>query len=189
MTDTALHLVERVLPEVRIRQWVCSLPFRLRALLGYDRALCAEVLAAFVTEVTRSLREQAKQRLGLRRGSDAKTGAVTFIQRFDSGLRLDVHFHTLLIDGVSVRDPASGALAFHELPEPSHRPTLRLVDPEAARPASGAAEVAGVNIHARVVVHDRDRARLERMRWLAGTSRNAARLTTIVESGRPSDDP
>jgi Putative transposase len=228
MTDTALHLVERVLPEVRIRQWVCSLPFRLRALLGYDRGLCAEVLAAFVGEVTRSRRERAKERLGLRRAADAKPGAVTFIQRFDSGLRLNVHFHTLFLDGVYLRDSASGALVFHELPEPSDdevaavarrtaeriarllvragrdagdlatggdplaeqptlalvygaaaggtdldgeragRPTLRLVDPDAARAPSGAADVAGVNIHARVVVDGRDRARLEHLcRYLA----------------------
>jgi Transposase zinc-binding domain len=28
MNDTAVHLVEKVLPEVRIRQWVCTLPAR-----------------------------------------------------------------------------------------------------------------------------------------------------------------
>ena len=35
MTDTALHLVERILPEVPLRQWVYSLPWRLRYLCGY----------------------------------------------------------------------------------------------------------------------------------------------------------
>ena len=42
MSDTAVHIVEKVLPEVPIRQWVCSLPWRLRVHLGYDRKLCAE---------------------------------------------------------------------------------------------------------------------------------------------------
>ena len=42
----ALHLVERVIPEVPVRQWVCSLPFRLRYLCGYDRKLYAGVLGA-----------------------------------------------------------------------------------------------------------------------------------------------
>ncbi len=36
-----------VFPEVPIRQWVCSLPWRLRYALGYDRRLCADVLGAF----------------------------------------------------------------------------------------------------------------------------------------------
>jgi hypothetical protein len=45
-----------------------------------------------------------KRPLGLRRGSDAKPGAVTFIQRLDSGLRLNVHFHTLFLEGVYVRE-------------------------------------------------------------------------------------
>ena len=52
MADTALHLVERVIPEVPVRQWVCSLPWRLRVLLGYDKRLCAEVLEAFVALVS-----------------------------------------------------------------------------------------------------------------------------------------
>ena len=30
MADTAAHLVDRVLPQVPIRQWVLSLPFALR---------------------------------------------------------------------------------------------------------------------------------------------------------------
>ena len=45
-------------------------------------------------------------------------GAGTFIQRSDSSLRLNVHFHTLALDGVYVRDPR-GALVFHALPAPS----------------------------------------------------------------------
>jgi len=47
MTDTALNLVEQVLPRVHVRQWVCSLPFRLRALCGYHSRLCAGVVSAF----------------------------------------------------------------------------------------------------------------------------------------------
>ena len=31
-----------------LRQWVCSLPWRLRTALAYDRELCADVLGAFV---------------------------------------------------------------------------------------------------------------------------------------------
>jgi Putative transposase len=87
-------------------------------LLGYDKALCAEVLAAFTHEVQRSLRHRAKKMLRLRSMSEAHTGGVTFIQRFDSALRLNVHFHSLFLDGVFVRDE-DGELEFHELDEPS----------------------------------------------------------------------
>jgi hypothetical protein len=54
-------LSERVLPEVPIRQWVCSLPWQLRYVLGYDRALCAAVLGAFVADLARSYRQRAKR--------------------------------------------------------------------------------------------------------------------------------
>jgi hypothetical protein len=119
MTDTALNLVERVLPEgVPLRQWVCSLPWRLRSLCGYDSALCVDVMKAFEKEVSRSLRHRAKSALGLDSVAQAYTGAVLFIQRFDAALRLNVHGHLLSLDGVYVRAP-DGALVFHELAEPS----------------------------------------------------------------------
>ena len=118
MTDTAIHLAENVFPPQMVRQWVCSLPWKLRSLLGYDKALCAEVLAAFIQEVQRSLKHRAKKMRGLRSMSEAHTGGVTFIQRFDSALRLNVHFHSLFLDGVFVRED-DGALTFHELDEPS----------------------------------------------------------------------
>jgi len=111
-------MVESVLPEVPLRQWVCSLPWRLRYLCGFDRVLCSEVLNAFVSEVMRALRFAAKRVLGLASVEQAHPGAVTFVQRFDSALRLNVHFHTLAIDGIYVEED-DGALAFHALPEPT----------------------------------------------------------------------
>lgn len=119
MTDTAVHLCEHVLPEVPIRQWVCSLPWRLRFLCGYDRTLCTEVLTAFVAELRRSLRARAKRELGLASVEQAHTGVVTFVQRFDSGLRLNVHLHSFALDGVYVREGDDGPLVFHALPAPS----------------------------------------------------------------------
>ena len=66
----------------------------------------------------RSLRYRAKLELGLRSVEDAKFAALTFIQRSDSSLRLNVHFHCLALDGVYVRD-AEGRLSFHVLPRPT----------------------------------------------------------------------
>jgi hypothetical protein len=44
MADTAAHLVDRVFPEVPVRQFVLSLPFALRYRLASDQALCSELL-------------------------------------------------------------------------------------------------------------------------------------------------
>ena len=71
MNDAALHLTERVLPKVPIRQFVCSLPWQLRTLLGYDRALCAAVLRAFADELARSYKRRTKREFGLSSVRDA----------------------------------------------------------------------------------------------------------------------
>ena len=119
MSDVAAHLVDEVFPEeVPMRQWVCSLPWALRYVLGYDRKLCADVLRAFISTLKQCLRRRAKREFGLRSVSEAQVGAVTVVQRSDSALRLNVHFHTLAADGVWVRD-ADGELRFRELPPPS----------------------------------------------------------------------
>ena len=119
MTDTATHLVDRVLPEKPIRHWICSLPWRLRTLLGYNSELCSEVLEAFVTELVSSIRRRAKKLFGLASVAKAKTGAVAAIQRTDSALRLNVHFHVLALDGVYVRN-SQGDFEFRNLPKPTH---------------------------------------------------------------------
>ncbi len=58
MADTAAHLVERVLPEVPVRQWVLSLPFALRYRLAYDASLTTAVLGVFVRTVFASLQRR-----------------------------------------------------------------------------------------------------------------------------------
>ena len=119
MADIAVHLEEEVLPPVPIRHWICSLPWGLRALLGYDRHLCSEVLGAFAGEVMRSLKWRAKRALSLSSINDALTGTVTVVQRVDSSLRLNVHFHLLALDGVYVHQKGDGALVWHSLPTPT----------------------------------------------------------------------
>ena len=134
MSDAAVHLVERVLPEVPVRHWVCSLPWRLRTLCGYDRRLCAAVMRAFIRELHRSLRFRAKREFGLPSVKASFPGTVTVMQRFDSALRLNVHWHTLALDGVYVRK-RSGALIFLALPEPSYEEVLEVAERTANRVA------------------------------------------------------
>jgi hypothetical protein len=114
MADTAAHLVDRVLPEVPVRQWVLSLPFALRYRLAYDAPLVHDVLDVFVRCVFASLRRRARKQWAITRGHG---GAVTFVQRFGDALNLNVHFHSLFLDGVYART-AEGALRFHPLPPP-----------------------------------------------------------------------
>ncbi|MBN1609269.1 MAG: transposase zinc-binding domain-containing protein [Polyangiaceae bacterium] len=133
MADTAIHLERAVLPAVPIRHWICSLPWGLRALLGYDRKLCSEVLSAFVGEMFRSLRRRAKRRLGLASVAGAYPGAVAAVHRADGALRLNVHFHVLGLDGVYVRDDLAGALVFHPLPAPTQAEVVDVARRTAAR--------------------------------------------------------
>jgi hypothetical protein len=135
MADTAVHLEQSVLPRVPIRHWICSLPWGLRALLGYDRKLCAEVVSAFMTEVDRSLRWRAKRELGLASVAEAHTGSVVAVQRTDSALRLNVHSHALVLDGVYVHegDDPRAPLEFRELDTPTHADIAEVAARTAAR--------------------------------------------------------
>jgi hypothetical protein len=110
MSDTAAHLVGRVLPLVAIRQWVLSLPFRVRFLCARDPSLLRAVLRLFLREVFRCIRRLLR-REGVR---GARGGLVTAVQRFGGNLGLNVHLHALVLDGAFARD-ADGTLQFHEL--------------------------------------------------------------------------
>ena len=107
MAERAAHLVDHVLPDVPLRQWVLSLPHRLRYLLAWDHDLCRAVAGVYVRAVLGFLRARAR-RTGV---SDERSGAVVMIQRFGGALNLTVHLHALGIDGVFER--AGERLVFH----------------------------------------------------------------------------
>jgi hypothetical protein len=122
MADTAAHLVDRVFPEVPVRQWVLSLPYALRYRLAYDAQLVRDVLRIFVQEVFGSLRRRARARSGIRQ---VECGAVTFVQRFGDALNLNVHFHMLALDGVYASEEG-GRLRFDPLPPPGDAEVARV---------------------------------------------------------------
>jgi hypothetical protein len=62
MAERAAHLVDHVLPDVPIRQWVLSFPYRLRYLLAWDHDLCRAVVGVYVRAVLGFLRARAAQR-------------------------------------------------------------------------------------------------------------------------------
>ena len=110
MADTAAWLVDRVIPEVPVRQWVLSLPYRVRLLCAYDPDACALVRRVLVRAVSGFYEGRARRR----GASRPRTGAVAFVQRFDSGLRLNVHFHVLWLDGVYASEAGRGGCEFWE---------------------------------------------------------------------------
>jgi len=111
MTERAAHLVDYVFPDVPVRQWVLTLPSRVRYALAWDHGLCRAVVAVFVRAVLGWHRRHAHRRgVGNGRG-----GAVVIVQRFGSALNLNVHLHALVLDGVFARD-ADGAVQFHAAP-------------------------------------------------------------------------
>jgi len=124
MAETAAHLVDGVLPAVPTRQWVLSLPFPLRYRLAYDRNLATPLLAAFLRAVFASLRRRARECHGVRK---SKCGAITFLQRFGGALNLNVHFHSLVLDGVYEVLPESRGVRFLELPPPDPHEVLRVL--------------------------------------------------------------
>jgi hypothetical protein len=54
-SQTAAHLVERVIPHVPVRRWVLSLPITLRVLLAAQPELVTPVLQVVQRVVTRQL--------------------------------------------------------------------------------------------------------------------------------------
>jgi hypothetical protein len=122
MAEQAAHLVDRVLPQVPLRQWVLTLPHRLRYLLAYNHALCRAVLGVAVRTVLGFYRRRAR-RTGVR---DGRSGAVTVIQRFGGGLQLNVHFHSLFLDGVFAERP-DNVLEFHPADPPTDEEVARVL--------------------------------------------------------------
>jgi hypothetical protein len=105
-----------------VRQWVLSLPHYLRYKLAYDQELCTAVHRALASVLRCHLRKLARAR-GER---DAQSGAVTFVQRYGSGLNLNVHFHVLGLDGWFSRAD-DGSLCFAPAPAPTQRDVEALV--------------------------------------------------------------
>jgi hypothetical protein len=128
MAERAANLVDRVLPAVPLRQWVLTVPHRLRYLMAWDHRLCRAVLAVYVRVLCGWYRRRGRRR-GL---ADPRTGTVTAIQRFGGGLNLHVHYHTLVLDGVFVRDDA-GEAVFRPLPPPTDADVARILGTIARR--------------------------------------------------------
>ncbi len=108
MTERAAHLVDAVLPWVPVRQWVLTVPYRLRYQLAWNHGLSRAVLRVY-SRVLLGLYARGARARGVPGG---RTGSVTVLQRAGGTLNGNLHFHTLVLDGVFTEAPG-GALAFH----------------------------------------------------------------------------
>jgi hypothetical protein len=111
MAERAAHLLDHVFPDVPVRQWVLSLPYRMRYQLAWNHDVCRGVVALLLRAVLGFLRARARD-TGV---ADGRGGAVAVIQRFGGALNLNVHVHALVLDGVFASDRA-GDLDFHSAP-------------------------------------------------------------------------
>ena len=113
MAERAAHLVDHVLPDVPVRQWVLTLPHRLRYLLAWRHDLCRRVARLLHGAIERHLRAWARAH-GV---ADARGGGVAVLQRFGGSVNLNVHVHALVLDGVFAR--TAGGTRFHGAPASS----------------------------------------------------------------------
>jgi len=96
MNQTAANLVDLVLPDQPVRQWVVSLPWDLRLPVARDSALLGAVVRIAASEL-----DKLMKRLGGERGvMSGATGIVATIQYFGGALNLNPHLHLLVLDGV-----------------------------------------------------------------------------------------
>ena len=104
MAQTAAHLVDHVIPLVPVRQWVISVPKRLRGMLADRPRAVAALTKIFLAEIERLLCAAA----GGTRDADApasarpRLGGISFLHRFGSALNHRVHVHACVTDGVFV---------------------------------------------------------------------------------------
>ena len=101
MTQTAAHLADHVIPPVPVRQWVISVPKRLRGMLADRPTAVAALTKIFLDEIERLLCAAA----GVTRDAPApaarpRLGGISFLHRFGSALNHHVHLHACVTDGV-----------------------------------------------------------------------------------------
>jgi hypothetical protein len=113
MAQTAAHLVDHVIPPVPVRQWVISVPKRLRGMLADRPAAIAALTRIFLDEIERLLCAAAGVTGPANTPATARSrlGAVSCLHRFGSALNHHVHLHTCVTDGVFVPAAAEAACA------------------------------------------------------------------------------
>ncbi|MBL7194648.1 MAG: transposase [Pirellulales bacterium] len=102
MAQTAAHLADHVIPPVPVRQWVISVPKRLRGFLADRPRAVAAVTRIFLDEIERTLitASGVTAAADTPRASLPRLGGISFLHRFGSALNHHVHLHACVTDGV-----------------------------------------------------------------------------------------
>jgi len=120
MVEVAAHLTDHVLPPLPVRQWVLSLPKRIRPFLPHDPRLPGDVLRILLRAIRTTLRRASPSA-----PADARLGAVSFLHRFGSALNPHFHFHVVVLDGV-FSEGDDGSVTFHQATHLTADDVLRL---------------------------------------------------------------
>ncbi len=94
--ETAVHLIENVLPHIPYRQFVVTLPHSLRYWLHTNRKLRSRFHKTMIRHIHNLYTNKSKSQ-GFK---DPTAGSISFTQRFSSALALNLHWHVLVADGV-----------------------------------------------------------------------------------------
>ena len=96
MVETAAHLTDHVFPRLPVRQWVLSVPKRLRYFMQRDGAVLNMVLRILLRVIAQSLSTNCPGAANVDKAA-LHIGAVAFIHRFGSSLNGHVHFHVCVV--------------------------------------------------------------------------------------------
>jgi len=107
MVETAAHLIDNVLPRVPMRQWVLSVPKRVRWHMRHKPEVVSGLLKVFLRAVETTIRQRSPDA-----PAGARFGAVAFVHRFGKVWTCHEHFHVLVTDGVFSADQ-EGTAVFH----------------------------------------------------------------------------
>jgi hypothetical protein len=99
---------DHVFPRLPVRQWVLSVPKRLRYYMQRDGPVLNMVLRIFLRVIAQSLQSANCPGAADVNNAALHIGAVAFIHRFGSSLNEHVHFHVCVVDGVFEQVPGEG---------------------------------------------------------------------------------
>ena len=116
-----------MLPQVPVRQWLLTMLCRLRYRMAWNHGPSREVLSGYARVLVDVYGRGARPR-GVEGG---QTGRVTALQRAGRALNENLHFDTLVLDGVFIEDPEAALASLGYCVR-----TATLVEPRVTLPPS-----------------------------------------------------